>query len=688
MPTPHRHFKLFPIAASLALVMNAHADDAASSETAQLMEITITANPLGRTADEMVQPALVLAGETLDNKRQATLGQTLAQELGVSSTDFGSGAGRPVIRGQAGPRVDVLSNGVGAMDVSNLSPDHAVAINPLIARQIEVLKGPATLLYGSSATGGAVNVSDSRLATEVLAGWSGAVEASAGSVAQENQVAADLNYGIGNHQLHFDMTQTRSDDYRIPGNSHVDGSGSNRRLPNSDTALRNGAISYSHVDDNGNSAGIALSRYENTYGLPNENTAFIDMKQDRVDGQVVLRDPARGLESVKLRVGSAQYQHTEFEAPGVPGTVFNNDEYQARVEAVHKAVAGFRGVIGLQLGHRDFAANGEEAYVPTVITKQLGVFVVEERETALGKLEIGARVDSVRHEPGVGANEIEAGDPTDPLDNIPRTTPDNRARRFTPVSLSLGTVYPISDDTHLKAAITHAERAPASEELYAFGTHVATGTLEVGDTNLKKERALNVDLGIDHHVGALTYEASLYAKRVQDYIYAQDQSPVLVDTETFNQISYAQQGARFHGYEAAVTWALQDTPAQKVDARLFTDGVRGKLADGNAVPRLPPYRVGVSLHGHRGPYSGNLSLTHAARQDRVGSSFETETDGYNLLNADLSYAIPQRIGFGRASLFLRGTNLLNDDIRRSTSFIKDVAPAPSRGGVIGIRISF
>lgn len=654
----------FPLTAVLSMPVQAEESAQSSSESQQLMEITITANPLGRTADDMVQPALVLTGEALDNKRQATLGQTLAQELGVSSTDFGSGAGRPVIRGQSGPRVDVLSNGIGAMDVSNLSPDHAVAINPLIARQIEVLKGPATLLYGSSATGGAVNVSDSRLVTEVLAGWSGAVEASAGSVADERQGSADINYGTGNHQLHFDMTQTRSDDYRIPGNSQVDGSGSDKRLPNSDTALRNAAISYNHVDDNGNSAGIALSRYENTYGLPNEAEAFIDMKQTRVDGQVLLRDPTAGLESIKLRAGSAHYQHTEFEAPGVPGTVFNNDEHQARIEAVHKAVASFRGVVGMQLGYRDFAANGDEAYVPTVISKQLGAFVVEERETALGKLEIGARVDSVRHEPA------------------------QNARRFTPVSLSLGTVYPISEDTHLKAAVTHAERAPASEELYANGVHVATGTFEIGSPDLKKERALNIDLGMDHHVGSLTYEASIYAKRVQDYIYAQDQGSVLVGAETFNQISYAQQRARFHGYEAAVTWTLQDTPTQKIDARLFTDGVRGELEDGNAVPRLPPYRIGVSLHGHHGLYSGNLSLTHAARQDRVGSSFETETAGYNLLNADLSYAIPQRIGFGRANLFLRGTNLLDNDIRHSTSFIKDVAPAPGRGGVIGIRISF
>lgn len=657
----------FPLCAALALSLTAHADDAASSETNQLMEITITANPLGRTADDMVQPALVLTGESLDNKRQSSIGQTLAQELGVSSTDFGSGAGRPVIRGQAGPRIDVLSNGVGAMDVSNLSPDHAVAINPLIARQIEVLKGPTTLLYGNSAAGGVVNVSDSRLVSEVTAGWSGALEASSGTVAQEHQSAADINYGSGEHQWHIDLTQTRSNDFRIPGNSHVDGLGNDKRLSNSATELNNSAVAYNHVDDTGNSAGIALSRYENTYGLPNESTAFIAMKQSRVDSQVILRNPVNALESLKMRAGAARYEHTEFEAPGVAGTIFKNDEYQARVEAVHKLVAGFRGALGLQLGHRDFAAIGDEAYVPDVVTRQAGLFIVEEHDSAIGKIELGARVDSINHAP---------------------TLASNPEKRFMPLSLSLGTVYPLNDNTHLKAALTQAERAPATEELYAAGPHIATGTYETGNRELKKERALNAELGIDHHVGALTIEANAYHKRVRDYIYGQDIGPVTVNGETFNGLNYQQQGSKFRGYEAAITWALRDQPRQTLDARIFTDAVRGELDGGNAVPRMPPYRVGVSLHGHQGQLSGNLSLTHAARQDRVGSANETETASYNLLNADLSYALSQRIGYGRATVFLRGTNLLNDDIRRSTSFIKDVAPAAGRGATLGIRISF
>lgn len=658
----------FPLSAALAMSWTAHADTPTSSEATQLMEITITANPLGRTADDMVQPALVLAGESLDTKRQANIGQTLAQELGVSTTDFGSGAGRPVIRGQAGPRVDVLSNGVSAMDVSNLSPDHAVAINPLIARQIEVLKGPATLLYGNSALGGVVNVSDSRLVSEVTAGWSGAVELSAGSSAREHQTAVDINYGTGTHQWHIDLTQTRSADYRIPGNSQVDGMGNDKRLLNSATELTNGSLAYNHIDTDGNSAGIALSRYENSYGLPNEDTAFIDMKQERIDTQAILRNPSQAFESVKIRAGAARYNHTEFEAPSVAGTIFNNNEYQARVEAVHKAIGGFRGVAGLQLGLRDFAAIGDEAYVPNVKTRQAGLFVVEERDTTLGKIELGARIDNVEHKPQDGAKP---------------------ARHFTPVSLSLGTVYPIGSNTHFKAALTHAERAPATEELYAEGAHIATGTFETGNPSLKKERALNLDFGMDHHVGPLTLEASVYQKQVRDYIYGQEPgTDTDVDGESFTDLNYQQQDARFRGYEAAASWALRDQAGQKVDARVFADAVRGELNDGNAVPRMPPYRVGVSLHGHQGALSGNISLTHGARQDRVGSATETETASYNLLNADLSYAIPQRIGFGRATVFLRGTNLLNDDIRRSTSFIKDVAPAPGRSGVIGIRFNF
>lgn len=655
------------------------AEPEAVVESRPLLEITVTASPLGRTADELVQPIVVLAGEELQGKRRGTIGETLEQELGISTTDFGQGAGRPVIRGQAGPRVEVLQNGIGTMDVSDLSPDHAVTINPLQAQQIEVIKGPATLLYGSSAVGGVVNVNDNRLPLEVTDGFSGLIEGQLGSNADERTLAGDFNFGSGQHQLHADVTTRDSDDYRIPGRAGVDGSGSRNRLANSDTSLDAGAFSYSHINGEGDAYGLAISQYESRYGLPVEEAAFIDMKQTRVDAQALVRNPMKRLESLRVRVGGAHYQHTEYEDAATPGTRFENDQYQTRVEAVHKPIAGFRGVIGLQAGYRDFVASGDEAYVPAVKSRSGGIFLVEERRTAFGKLELGARIEQNSHNP-------EAGNPS---------------RRFRALSYSAGSLFNLGQDTHLKATATHAERTPAAEELYAHGPHAATATFERGNSAIRKERAQDLELGLDHHQGRVSLEGSIFYKQVKDYIYLSevdangdgtadrvDDSGSADPAGDFLLVDYRQADASFHGYEAAIRYTLlKDGPLQ-LSTRVFTDAVRGQLDDSSAggnrsLPRITPTRQGVSLHGHYQRLTGNLSLTRASAQERI-SALETRTGGYNLLNADVSYRLPVA---REASLFLRANNLLDDEIRRATSFIKDDAPAPGRGVVVGFRIA-
>ncbi len=649
------------------------------TESKPLLEITVTASPLGRTADQLVQPVVVLGGEELQAKRRGTIGQTLEQELGISTTDFGLGAGRPVIRGQSGPRVEVLSNGISAMDVSDLSPDHAVTINPLQAQQIEIIKGPATLLYGSSAAGGVVNVNDNRLPLEVTEGFNGLVEGFAGSNAGERSLSGDLNLGQGPHQLHADFTRSSSDDYRIPGQAGVDGSGSSGRLSNSDTRLDAGALSYSHINDAGDAYGLAISQYQTRYGLPVEPAAFIDMKQTRVDAQALVRNPGAGLDSLRLRVGNSRYQHTEYEDAVTPGTRFENDQYQARVEAVHKTIAGFRGVLGLQGGYRDFSAMGDEAYVPPVKSHTTGIFLVEEKKTAFGKIEFGARAEQSRYDP-------EAGHP---------------GRRFRPLSYSAGSIFDLGPDTHFKTTVTHAERTPAAEELYANGPHAATATFERGNNGIRKERANDIDIGIDHHQGRISLEGSVFYKQVKDYIYLSevdgngdgsadrvDDVGVIDPAGEFLLADYRQADARFHGYEAAATYAILPDGPVLLSTRVFTDSVRGQLDEasvtgGRNLPRITPTRYGVSLHGHYQRFAANLSFTHASAQDRI-AALETRTSGYNLLNADLNYRLPLD---REASLFLRGNNLLDDDIRRSTSFIKDDAPAPGRGLVIGFRVA-
>lgn len=679
----------FPLStALLALTSAAYAQPAAETEPRALLEITVSASPLGRTADELVQPIVLLADEELANKRRNTIGETLEQELGVSTTDFGPGAGRPVIRGQAGPRVEVLSNGISTMDAASVSPDHAVSGNPLIARQIEILKGPATLLYGSGAIGGVVNIVNNRLPTEVTEGFTGSVEASAGSVARENNVFGDFNYGVGNHQLHADITRSRAKDYKIPGFADIDGDDDAgvKRLNNSFNRIEDGALSYTFVSDEGHSFGMALSRYESTYGLPGhshhheedhdddhdddheaEVGPFTRLKQTRVDTQATIRDPFAGIESLRLKLSSARYQHEEIEDGDEVATTFRNREYQGRIEAVHQPVAGWRGVVGVQLGHRNFITSGEEAYInggERVLTRNTGLFIVEEYKTSFGKIEAGARVDRVNHDPDGGA----------------------ASRSFNAYSGSAGVIFDVSNDTHIKLALTHAERAPAIEELYADGEHLATRTEEQGNVNLRKERAQTIDLGFDHHMGRIDLEANVFYKQSKDYIFFDIEE----EHDGLFEGTYDQADARFYGYEAAINVALKQTGDFRVSSRVFTDSVRGKFENGGGnVPRMTPTRYGLSLHGHYQQVAGSLSYIRAQSQDRVANLAETPTAGYDLLNADITWQLPAQLtGKTQTSVFLRGTNLLNEEIRRSTSFVKDIAPAPGRGVVVGVRSAF
>lgn len=649
-------------------------------------EVIVTASPLRRTADELVQPVVVLGGEDLDRLRRGTLGETLESQPGVSTTDFGAGAGRPVIRGMAGPRVEMLENGMSAMDVSDLSPDHAVTISPAQARQVEILKGPATLLYGNGASGGVVNVDNGRLPIKRIEGLHGALDAAYGSNGDEGSVSGEANYGNGPHLLHLDLGWREAQDYDIPGAAGVDGSGSRDTLANSELRAKSGAGSYSYISEAGDVFGISGSRFETTYGLPVEEMAFIDMKQTRFDAQALLMKPFAGFDSLKLRLGSSDYTHTEFEAPHEPGTVFNNEQYQGRIEAVHTPIAGFHGVIGTQLNWRDFSARGEEAYVPAVVSRQAGVFFLEEKPYSLGKLEFGARIERSTNTPHDGY-------------------PD---RDFTPLSVSLGSSFDIGEDSHLKLYASRSERAPTPEELYAFGPHAATATFERGHVDARKEVANNIELGFDHHAGPWTFDGSVYYNRINRYLYAaevdqglnadgsgvgtSDGSADLVDEEgTFSDdgelllIDYRQANARLYGFEAEARYAVPMTGPVQLYLRAFGDRVWAELVNGDPLPRIPPLRYGFGIDAHYRAFGGSLDLTRVAKRSDL-AALETPTSAYTLLNAELDYRISGDEDDGSVSLYLRGRNLLDEDIRRATSFVKDAAPAPGRALFVGLRV--
>jgi iron complex outermembrane recepter protein len=654
----------------------ARADDAPPEVDPSTIEtLTITADPFARTADTLVQPSEVLAGEELDRRRGATLGATLEQELGVSTTDFGRGAGRPVIRGQGGPRVLLLENGIGTMDASDVSSDHEVSIDPAHAEQIEILKGPATLLFGSGASAGVVNVADGRLPSRLERGLRAQVRSGLGSNADERNASARLGYGLARGtQFALDAAWLDSEDY-TPGDGAA-------RVRNSAVEKRSGAVSVAQIGDRGSIAASA-SVFETEYGLPIEPTAFIDLEQDRIDLEARVDRPMQGFESLRLRWGQGDYEHTEFEAPGEPGTVFRNDQDEGRVELAHVPFAGLQGVLGVQRRDRAFQAIGDEAFVPSTDTRALGVFLVERAATGFGSLEFGVRLDREHNDPRDAAL---------------------RARRFDPVSFSAGALFELNAHYHLKLYATRAQRAPVTEELYSFGPHLATGSFERGRDDFGLERAHNLELSLDRHGDALSWRLNLYAQRIAEYIYQREVDAGLDadgsgsanadgvadrvdDGGRFDPagdlllVDYDAADARFWGAEGEIGYAWQAAGSQW-RARVFGDLARGRIDGGDALPRMTPARAGAGLHAHRGAWSASLDLMRVLRQDRI-ASLETATPAYSMLGADLDWTVAAP-GGSSLLLFLRGRNLLDQEGRRHTSFIKDVAPLPGASVMAGV----
>ncbi len=664
-----------------------------SSEAVVLDAVTVEATPFKRDADELVQPVDVLQGKELERKRKATLGELLEGELGVSSSDFGPGVGRPIIRGKGGPRVLVLDNGLSTMDAASVSNDHAVSLDPQHATQVEIIKGPATLIYGSSASAGVINVVDERLPERVTPGIGGSAGFTYGDNASERNTHVDVDYGIGQMQLHADFANRDTGRFDVPGNSAMDSSGEEGRIPNSTVESSSGDVSVTRVGERG-SLGASASVFETKYGIPAEAEAFIDMEQLRFDVKGRLNQPLPGFEALRLRLGVNGYEHTEFEAPGVAGTMFSNDEQELRLEAQHKPLGQFHGVIGLQVSNRDFEAVGDEAFIPPVNTRQVGLFAVEELRYGWGRLEAGVRVETVEHGPA-----SQAGLP---------------ARDEMPISLSAGALFELSPALHLRLSLARSERAPTAEEFYAFGPHLATSTFERGDPDIGKETVNSIEIGIDQHKGRFTFSANAYYEDIGDYINlanadcnadAGDRAscnpdgeadfvtpeggfiadPGSSDDEALQLVDYRQADARFTGIEGEAQYRFTAGGPLKVTGRVFGDLVRAELKNGGDLPRITPPRAGLGFEVTQAKTAFNLDYTRVQRQDQV-AALETETAGYNLLTADLSQGFA--VGDSEATVFLRGRNLLDEEARRHTSFLKEVYPLPGRSFFAGFKLQF
>lgn len=684
---------LLPLAPALAQSQADHDRERAR----RLDELVVTATPLKQGIEEVARPIEVLAGTDLDDRKASSLGETLASLPGVQSSYFGPGVGRPIVRGLDGARVQVLAGGVSSQDASTVSVDHALSIEPFLADQIEVFKGPASLLYGTGAIGGAVNVVDGRIperVPETADGLSGRAELRGNTVSDERTGLLRLDGGGGNFAFHADLLRRSTDDYRIPGfaesasllaeEGETPDPDSAGRLENSAIASKGGAVGASWIGERG-FVGVAYSFFDTLYGIPGhahehhddddhedkrrrskdeddhhdeEEAVRIDLRQQRTDLKLGLQQPFTGHSSLNLRVGRNRYQHIEFEGEEI-GTVFRNRGSEARFEAVHEPVAGWHGAWGLQYGRRDFSAVGEEAFVPPSLTRDIGLFLVEEREFERLKLELGARLDRVQIAPEGAARED-----------------------FDTVNLSAAGRFAVGDALHFQLGLDRSERAPTAEELYSDGPHIATQSFEIGDADLDSERSDRVELGLHWHVEGFEVKAAAFHSRFADFIFLADTDE---EEDELPVREWTQADARFTGFEVEAKWRIADGPGGRWDLRGFGDSVRARLDRGGNLPRIVPARLGAELAWRRDGWRARLGAVHHAEQDRV-AAFESETSGYTLVDAHLSYHWDTaRTGW---EVFLDGGNLTDREARRHTSFLKDLAPLPGRSLAFGIRAFF
>ncbi len=694
--------------------------------------LTVRANPIARTAEDLARPVAVLAGERLDEAKANSIGETVSRLPGVQSSFFGAGVGRPVIRGLDGARVQVLSDGLAAGDVSTVSVDHAVSIEPFLANQIEVLKGPASLLYGNGAIGGAVNVVDGRIPEAATSRpLEGRAELRAGSVNDERtgMMRLDGTSASGRLVFHIDALHRETGDVDIPGyaesaalrdahghddhdHDHDDGDHEDARgtLPNSFVRTDSGALGLSWVGDRG-FIGVGQSLFNTRYGVPghvhaeddhghghddhddhdhedhdaHDHAVHIVMDQRRTEVRGGL-DDIGPFQSLRARVARTDYTHTEYEGEEV-GTVFDNETLEGRLELAHRPLGGWEGAFGLQWTQRDFAAVGDEAFVPDSESRDAGLFWIGERDFGAVNLELGLRHDR---------NRIDIANDAGP------------SRDFDTTSLSLASRWDLNPDVHLSFGLDRAQRSPTAEELYSSGLHVATQSHEFGDSGLNVETANRAEVGLHWHRGPLRLEASLYHVRFNDFIYLADTSIVDggLDVRVWNQAD-----ARFTGGELEAEWTFLDNGSGTWSMRAFGDVVRGKLTgsgtrevevsvphgdhahhyvaelalDGN-LPRIAPSRVGGELRWASDHWRAGLGAVRYARQDDV-AEHETTTPGHTLVHANLAWHM-DTAGGSAVELFLNGTNLLDKEARVHTSFLKDLAPLAGRGVSAGVRVLF
>ena len=686
----------------LAMAHPAIAEEASDYHTPNPSDIIVTA-PIQRNRMDLLSGTSVLTGAQLTTALRPTIGETLERTPGVSATSFGPNASRPILRGLQGERVRVLTDGIGSVDVSNTSVDHAVVINPLLAERVEVLRGPAALLYGSAAIGGVVNVIDKRI-PRAIPDEPIHVDAIAiyGSAADERSGGAAIDAPIGGgFVVHLDGSYLKTSDQHIGGyalspraraealasaqlppdadggepidfaaNAAVRG-----KLPNSAAKTWVAGAGLSYIDGDSH-YGLSYSHYDSLYGVPirfatlpgqEQEAPRIDLIQNRIDARAEIATGGSVIQTIRARLAYAQYRHFELEEDGSVGTAFYNHGSEGRVELVQTDRGAWHGASGLQFFTRDFNVIGDEAFLPRNQTEQLGIFTLQQLDYGRIKVEGGARFEK---------SWLSAS----PFESQPQFFSGGRS--FDALSASLGASYGLSRNWRIGANLLRTARAPSAEELFANGPHAGTEAFEIGDPDFKTERSWGVEAVVHGKGPGFTLDASVYHNWFDNFIYDSPDGSLEDGLPVFRNF---QGKARYYGAEVEGTLDLARIGGVALKADAVGDYVHATIVGDGPAPRIPPLRLlgGFSAQSNR--IDGRVEVEWTDRARRL-APLETPTDGFTLVNASLTFR--PLADNPATSITLSANNIFDVTARRHASYLKDFAPLSGRDIRVTTRLSF
>ena len=681
--------------------------------------IDISATPFHSSNIESALPVTVLHGERLRMRQENTLGDTLSKEIGVHSSFHGGVASTPIIRGLDGPRVLVTQNGLDAGDASRIGPDHAVSTETSTTERIEVLRGPATLFYGSGAIGGVVNLVDERIPRTI--DTKGEWLAEYNSNNEQNLVSGSINSGTNNIAVHVDGFTRDNENYQVPKKNGI------VEIANSASKSSGFTLGASYLLNNG-FVGLSYQGLDHKYGIPghshgDEDIAVLaDLKQKRWQLLSELSFENDFIKSLNTKIAYTDYRHSELEV-GVMGTTFDNQSVEARVELFHQDVMDWRGGLSIHYKQSDFAAVGAEAFTPPSETNSMALAWIEEKHFGDVLIQLGARIERTEVTAAkVRLPQLELAEKHNGHEDEDHSEDEHHSEHeqqgvtrnfnvkhvFTPASFSAGVVWDFTDGYNLGLSLSHSKRAPSASELLSFGPHIGTGSYEVGALfslyddhgeapylgltahDIVMETANNIDVSLRKFKGDFGFILHAFYNQIDDYYYEKatrfsagdehnhGEHEAEEEAHTLPLFIFGAQDVTRHGFEAQAVWQVTDEFSWRVQA----DIIRARLDSGGELPRTPPARISSEFNYQGKRISAGLFISHYFKQTHT-ATLETSTDRYVMVDANVNYHFT--LGEHDLAVYLKGKNLTDEYAQVHTSFLKDLTPLAGRSIAIGIR---